>query len=135
MSWLFHRSLRAKGMMFTMSRRCVLANAGVALVLTMGASSLLAQDLPRVVIETEMGTIEVQIEVKRAPITAANFLKYVDGGFYDKPLAFSFVANNLKFATTATLRVTVPRRCCEACLAGNASRGRCVSPTRSSLTL
>ena len=44
---------------------------------------LFAQDLPRVVIETEMGTIEAEIEVQRAPVTAANFLKYVDAKLYD----------------------------------------------------
>jgi peptidyl-prolyl cis-trans isomerase A (cyclophilin A) len=36
-----------------------------------------------VAIETEMGTIEIEVDARRAPITAANFLKYVDGGFYD----------------------------------------------------
>jgi peptidyl-prolyl cis-trans isomerase A (cyclophilin A) len=34
-------------------------------------------------IETALGTIDLAIDVKRAPISAANFLKYVDGGFYD----------------------------------------------------
>ena len=36
-----------------------------------------------VVFETDKGAIEIEIDVARAPITAANFLKYVDGGFYD----------------------------------------------------
>lgn len=36
-----------------------------------------------VVLETEKGTIELEIDAARAPITAANFLKYVDGRFYD----------------------------------------------------
>jgi peptidyl-prolyl cis-trans isomerase A (cyclophilin A) len=36
-----------------------------------------------VVFETEKGTIEVEVDGARAPISAANFLKYVDGGFYD----------------------------------------------------
>jgi peptidyl-prolyl cis-trans isomerase A (cyclophilin A) len=36
-----------------------------------------------VLIETELGTIEVAIDHARAPLTAANFLRYVDGGFYD----------------------------------------------------
>ena len=36
-----------------------------------------------VVFETEKGTIEMEVDAGRAPITAANFLKYVDGGFYD----------------------------------------------------
>lgn len=37
----------------------------------------------RVLIETEQGTIEVAVETMRAPITAANFLCYVDGSFFD----------------------------------------------------
>lgn len=34
-------------------------------------------------IETELGDIEVAIDVERAPVTAGNFLQYVDDGFYD----------------------------------------------------
>jgi peptidyl-prolyl cis-trans isomerase A (cyclophilin A) len=34
-------------------------------------------------IETAFGNIDLAIDVARAPITANNFLKYVDGGFYD----------------------------------------------------
>ena len=34
-------------------------------------------------IETTLGTIDIAVDTKRAPVTAANFLKYVDGGFYD----------------------------------------------------
>jgi peptidyl-prolyl cis-trans isomerase A (cyclophilin A) len=37
---------------------------------------------PIVVFETEKGAIEVEIDTVHAPVTAANFLKYVDGGFY-----------------------------------------------------
>ena len=36
-----------------------------------------------VVFETELGTITMDVDVARAPVTAANFLKYVDGKFYD----------------------------------------------------
>jgi peptidyl-prolyl cis-trans isomerase A (cyclophilin A) len=36
-----------------------------------------------VVLETEKGTIEIEVDVQRAPATAANFLKYVDAGLYD----------------------------------------------------
>jgi peptidyl-prolyl cis-trans isomerase A (cyclophilin A) len=36
-----------------------------------------------VILETEKGTIEIEINVAKAPMTAENFLKYVDGGFYD----------------------------------------------------
>jgi peptidyl-prolyl cis-trans isomerase A (cyclophilin A) len=41
-----------------------------------------AQALPRVVIQTDLGDIEVEIDSIHAPITAANFLRYVDLGFY-----------------------------------------------------
>ena len=40
-------------------------------------------DLVRVRIETEAGVIEVGIDVLHAPVTAANFLRYVAGGYYD----------------------------------------------------
>ncbi len=34
-------------------------------------------------VETAFGSVDLAIDTKNAPITAANFLKYVDGGFYD----------------------------------------------------
>lgn len=37
----------------------------------------------RVVMETEAGEIEMEIDTARAPVTAGNFLKYVDAGLYD----------------------------------------------------
>jgi peptidyl-prolyl cis-trans isomerase A (cyclophilin A) len=38
---------------------------------------------PRVVITTVRGLITVELEAQKAPITSANFLRYVDGGKYD----------------------------------------------------
>lgn len=37
----------------------------------------------RVIVETELGEIEIEVDTARAPNTAANFLKYVDAGMYD----------------------------------------------------
>lgn len=37
---------------------------------------------PRVLIRTELGDITVDIFVQKAPVTASNFLKYVDEGLY-----------------------------------------------------
>src|SRR5688500_9988966 len=37
----------------------------------------------RVRVQTELGDIVVEVDTKRAPITSANFLKYVDAGHYD----------------------------------------------------
>lgn len=37
----------------------------------------------RIVIETELGQIEAEIFEDHAPVTATNFLRYVDAGFYE----------------------------------------------------
>ena len=43
-----------------------------------------AQNAPvALVIQTEFGDIEAEIDTARAPRTAVNFLRYVDGGLYD----------------------------------------------------
>lgn len=39
--------------------------------------------VPHVALETSLGTIVVRIEADRAPVTASNFLKYVDTGRYN----------------------------------------------------
>jgi peptidyl-prolyl cis-trans isomerase A (cyclophilin A) len=36
-----------------------------------------------VVFQTELGAITMEVDAARAPVTAANFLKYVDGKFFD----------------------------------------------------
>ena len=40
-------------------------------------------DGPRVLIRTEAGDIVVSIDAVKAPISSANFLRYVDAGLYD----------------------------------------------------
>jgi peptidyl-prolyl cis-trans isomerase A (cyclophilin A) len=57
--------------------------ASVLVAAVLLASAAAAQDNPVVVFETEKGAIEIEVDVVRAPVTAANFLKYVDGRFYD----------------------------------------------------
>jgi cyclophilin family peptidyl-prolyl cis-trans isomerase len=42
-----------------------------------------AATAPKAVIETSMGAITLVLDVKRAPISVANFLSYADRGFYD----------------------------------------------------
>lgn len=41
-----------------------------------------AQSLPRVLIRTTLGEITVEVDSVRAPVTSANFLRYVDAGAY-----------------------------------------------------
>ncbi len=40
-------------------------------------------DAVRVQVQTELGDIVVEVDTGRAPVTSANFLKYVDAGHYD----------------------------------------------------
>ena len=48
---------------------------------------------PRVALETSMGTITLELEAEKAPITVDNFLSYVADGFYDG-LTFHRVIKN-----------------------------------------
>lgn len=41
------------------------------------------QALPRVRVQTELGDIVIEVDTTRAPVTAANFLRYVDAGHFD----------------------------------------------------
>ena len=43
---------------------------------------------PRVIISTDLGTIEAEILIGKAPGTAHNFLMYVDSGRYDTDASF-----------------------------------------------
>jgi peptidyl-prolyl cis-trans isomerase B (cyclophilin B) len=55
--------------------------------LLLGASwSLAADKNPVVVIDTSLGTIKVELDPVKAPITVKNFLDYVDAKFYDGTL-------------------------------------------------
>ena len=39
---------------------------------------------PIVIMETSLGKIEIEVYENKAPVSAANFLQYVDDGFYDE---------------------------------------------------
>ena len=53
-------------------------------VLSLAFAVFVAQPSPvRVILETEVGEIEIEVDPGRAPITAANFLKYVDAGLFN----------------------------------------------------
>ena len=67
-------------------RRSLLGAAG--LVLATPAVSLAAPGKPQVVITTTHGVIVVELETQKAPITSANFLRYVDAGAYDDGVFF-----------------------------------------------
>lgn len=63
-------------------------NRIILVLVALFATPLAAQEAPApradlVALETTMGTITVRIETERAPITAANFLRYVDEKRFD----------------------------------------------------
>jgi peptidyl-prolyl cis-trans isomerase A (cyclophilin A) len=55
----------------------------VAVAVFVTSAALVAQSNPRVLVQTELGDIVLELDPKRAPNTTANFLKYVDAGHYD----------------------------------------------------
>jgi cyclophilin family peptidyl-prolyl cis-trans isomerase len=46
-----------------------------------------------VVMETSKGTIEIELNAEKAPITVKNFLRYVDDKFYDKTIFHRVIAD------------------------------------------
>ena len=55
------------------------------------ASGTFAAENPRVLIKTQLGDIVAEIFQDKAPVTAANFLRYVDAGLYDDSTFFRTV--------------------------------------------
>lgn len=61
-----------------------LAALGIGTTLSLRMASGAVEDAnPVVVLDTSSGPITVELYPDKAPITVANFLKYVDSGFYD----------------------------------------------------
>ena len=65
-----------------MQVRTRLALMATPLLLALGTAHAAAGD-PRVLLETSMGNITVELAPERAPITVRNFLAYVEKGHYD----------------------------------------------------
>lgn len=57
--------------------------AGIAALALMASTFSAAQELPRVALKTDLGTVVIELYPKEAPLTVANFLEYVDSKFYD----------------------------------------------------
>ena len=56
---------------------------GLACVAPSGALAQASSESVKVRVQTELGDLVLEVDTKRAPATAANFLAYVDGGHYD----------------------------------------------------
>ena len=64
----------------------LLAAAGLALLVTAGASAQDKAAAPRVLLATSLGDITIQLDAEKAPKTVANFLDYEKSGHYDGTL-------------------------------------------------
>lgn len=47
--------------------------------------------IDKVIIRTELGDIQVTLDLKNAPVTSANFLRYVDAGLFDSTCFYRVV--------------------------------------------
>ncbi|MDX9727964.1 MAG: peptidylprolyl isomerase [Bacteroidales bacterium] len=45
----------------------------------------------KIIIRTELGEIQVRIDLVRAPVTSANFLRYIDAGLFDSTCFYRVV--------------------------------------------
>ena len=67
----------------TAAGAALIAGLAMALFASCHARARLPARQALVVLETEAGSITVEVNAVAAPVTGANFLKYVDGKFYD----------------------------------------------------
>lgn len=65
----------------------------VTLAALTGMMSAEEKKLPRVIVQTSVGSFEVELYPDRAPASVANFLALVDGGFYDGLIFHRVIAN------------------------------------------
>jgi len=65
----------------------------VLAVVSLAAAPFTYAENPRVTMETNFGTIEIELLEKLAPLTVANFLELVDAEFYDGLVFHRVIAN------------------------------------------
>ena len=78
-------------------RTLILALAATAALFLLAPPAARADDLPssnpEVRVTTNMGTFVIELRPDRAPLTVANFLRYVNEGFYNNTIFHRVVAN------------------------------------------
>ena len=63
------------------------------LLLALAGQSAADESKPRVLMQTNMGDIVIELVQEKAPKTVANFLQYVDDGFYDGTIFHRVISN------------------------------------------
>lgn len=62
-----------------------------ALTIFINASAQPVRKNEKIVIRTEFGEIYVQVDLKKAPVTSSNFLRYTDAGLFDSTCFYRIV--------------------------------------------
>jgi len=77
-----------------------------------GSAAVFAQSAPPVLVlvETSLGAITIEVDVAKAPVTAANFLRYVDAGLYDSGRFHRAVRPETETRTDAPIEVVQATR-------------------------
>ena len=77
----------------------------VIAALLWGGDRAASQSPVRVRVQTELGDIVVEVDQAKAPVTAANFLRYVDAGHYDGGMWHRTVKMNNQPESTVKIEV------------------------------
>ncbi len=73
----------------------------------LATAALQSQPAPPVLVvfETSLGSITIEVNVAKAPVTSANFLQYVDGGWYNEGRFHRTVRPDTETNTTHPIQV------------------------------
>jgi cyclophilin family peptidyl-prolyl cis-trans isomerase len=71
----------------------ILALLSVMALLALASPATAADKNPVVTMETSMGTIKIELDSQKAPLTVANFLVYVNDKFYDGTIFHRVIPN------------------------------------------
>ena len=63
----------------------------IAMMLVSGLNAQPGERKEKIILRTELGDIHVTIDLKRAPVTASNFLRYIDAGLFDSTCFYRVV--------------------------------------------
>jgi peptidyl-prolyl cis-trans isomerase A (cyclophilin A) len=88
-----HAAITSGGSMLILSRIRFALLATLLFGSLLGGVSHADEPLPQVKVTTNMGEFVIEVRSDRAPLTAANFLRYVREGFYTNTLFHRVIAN------------------------------------------
>lgn len=74
-----------------MNKRHTLGLLALSALLTLPLAH--AQNAPKVTLQTSMGTVVVQLDPAKAPLSVANFLQYVNDGHYNGTVFHRIIPN------------------------------------------